>query len=484
MGLQIATIDKERKVEAARELLARRHARRNMLDFMDYVWWKRSPFLVGTHTQEIADRLTRAVDDYLEGVSTFLGIKVPFRHGKSDLVSRAFVTYFLGRAHGNDPDVIMSGYGSSLVTSFSRRCKAIINSERYQSLWPLRISPRNNTQDKWSIEGSTGEVIAVGLGGAITGHGGDLITFDDYCKKREEAESEVYRDKTWEAFRDDLMTRRAPTSIVVICATPWNVDDVFGRIEAEVQNNDDFPQFEYMEFPAKSEQYPTGYLFPERFSPEWYESQYATLGPYSASGLLDVNPVLRGGNLFNTDNIQYHNSIDEFPDCPLVRAWDLASTEKERIKDDPDWTAGVKLGVTYEKDVPHIWIHDVKACQKEAPARDALIKKTAEEDGGGVSILVESVAGYKDTYTQLRKILYGRRVVKKVLVSGEKLVRAQILEPAFEAGNVHVPKNAGWRRLFEKHFSEFPSGRHDDIVDATAIAFTDLYKKKRLVKTR
>lgn len=443
-------------------------ARRSYLRFMQYVWWMSTPFLVGPHTRAIAERLDEAIADFCAGKSTFLIIKCPFRHGKSDLVSRAFPPYFLARCADLDPDIIMSGYGSELVESFSRKAKSIINSRQYRSLFPhVVLSRLKNAVSKWGIEGSGGEVTAVGLGGAITGSGGHVIILDDYCKKREEAESEVYRNKMWESFKDDLMTRRAPVSIVIVCATPWHTDDIIGRIEREIRENAEFPRFDTISFPAQSNKYPSGFLFPERFDEEWYRSQRATLGAYSAAGLLDCNPVLRSGNMFKVDLVQVHDSLDEFPDIPYVRFWDLASTKKERVKDDPDRTAGPLLGVQRQGIVDHVWIKDLVVMQEEAPKRNARIIATTARDGAEVRIGVESVAGYKDTYTTLHDILKGQRTVTKVNVSSDKVVRAAPLEPVFEAGHFHILR-ADWNVEFVAEFGVFPSGKHDDIVDAVS----------------
>ena len=449
-------------------------ARRRFLRFMRHVWWMPGPLLEGVHTNAIAERLDQAVEDFLDGRSTFLVIKCPFRHGKSDMISRAFPAYFLGRCAHLEPDVIMSGYGASLVESFSRKAKAIIRSAPYRELFPgVELSGTKNTAAKWALEGSAGEVTAAGLGGAITGSGGHLLTLDDYCKKREEAESETYRRRVWESFKDDLMTRRAPVSITIVCATPWHVDDLIGRIDKEQRGNPEFPRFDVVSFPAQGERYPTGYLFPERFSPEWYKTQRATLGAYSAAGLLDCNPTARGGNMFPVDRVVIHDNPADFPDTRYTRFWDLASTAKERVKDDPDRTAGALVGVTSDGLVDDVWLKDLVVMQEEAPRRDARILATTARDGQAVRLCVESVAGYKDTYTTLKNVLRGKRTVHKVNVSSDKVVRAAPLEPVFEAGRFHILR-ADWNAMFLEEFGNFPSGKHDDIVDAVAGAYASL----------
>ena len=453
-------------------------ARRSLLHFMRAVWWEPGPFYEGRHTKAIARRLTQVVDDYKGGKSTFLVIQVPFRHGKSDLVSRALPPFFLGACHAKSPDVIMSTYAAELAESFSRKVKSIMASPAYQDVFPCAVVSRQKyATRKWNVEGSSGEVTVAGLKGQIMGFGGDLIIVDDYCKQREAAESETIRDTTWENFRD-IMTRRAPVSIVVICATPWHVDDVIGRLRDNMAEDIEFPRFEFMTFPAISEDYaPEKYLFPERFDDAWYTTQFATLGRYSAAALLQCDPQRRGGNMIDTTHVRIHESLDEFPDAPYTRFWDLASTEKERVKDDPDSTVGALVSVTRDAQslVDHLWVKDLVIIQAEAPKRDTTILATAERDGAAVGIAVESVAGYKDTYANVKKILRGKRMVTKVEVSVDKVVRAAPLEPLFEAGNVHLLK-AGWNARFLTEFTAFPSGKHDDVVDAVSGGYAERVK--------
>ena len=98
--------------EQAMAELLRRKAQTDLLAFMSYCWWMPTPLRIGRHTLATCARLTKAVDDYLlHGKMTYLLINMPFRHGKSDMVSRALPAYFLGRCSEKQPNVIMSGYG-------------------------------------------------------------------------------------------------------------------------------------------------------------------------------------------------------------------------------------------------------------------------------------------------------------------------------------------------------------------------------------
>lgn len=492
------------RVEAATELLARRKARRSLLAFMQYAWWGAQDFIVGLHTQTICDRIDRAIDDFRAGKSSFLIFTVPFRHGKSDIVSRALPAYFMGCCSEINPDIVSTGYGADLVQGFSRQSKRILESPQYRAVFPhVRLSSEKRTDAKWKVEyfrngiwvQSSGEVTVTGLGGALTGAGYHLGTLDDYCKSREEAESERYREKTWDSTTNEFMTRRAPVSITVITATPWHVDDVIGRAKKAQAENPDFPRFEVYSFPARGPanlngkivSYESEYLFEDRFDKQWYRSEYATLGAYGAAGLLDCDPTVRAGNMFNVDRVQIHNELGEFPDTRYVRFWDLASTAKEVAKSDPDYTAGVKVGVTYAEGngagpIPHLWIPDIVIGQWAAPRRDKIIRATADTDGPEVTVLIEQVAGYKDTVETIKAALAGLRVVRGVPVSTDKVVRAAPVEVLFDTlppgpMRVHILR-APWNDLFFKHHREFPFGIHDDVVDGVSGGYRYVVKHR------
>lgn len=442
---------------------------------MGVTWpYPATPFVAGRHTVAICDRLTQAVEDWRRGRSTFLLIAVPFRHGKSQMVSCALPGWFLGRCADLEPSVIISGYGASLVEGFSEQVQRTMQGELYQAIFP-GVTPEG-TRKSWNVAGSMGTVTAAGLGGALTGKGGHLIILDDYCKSRAEARSQVYRDKTWDALRSDLMTRQnAPACIFVITATPWHVDDVRGRIIKKMTEDPDFPRFEELNFPARL---PGVYdtLFPELISEDWYRLQRSVLGKQAAA-LLDCNPVIEGGNRFAVDTVIVHTSLEGWPKGREARGWDLASSSKERDKDDPDRTWGVKglvrkipLGGGIEK--KELWISSMVCCRAEAPERDALMRSTARADGPGVVQWVEAFAAYKDAYTQLRQALQGH-IVRPSRLPGDKSAKLADLEPVFDAGDVHVyaPGCGPWLDLWRSEFLAFPDGPHDDGCDATAVMF-------------
>ena len=423
----------------------------------------------GRHTLGMVHALDHAVKDLENGDNTYLIINLPPRHGKSDTGSRRLPPWALIR--NPSWEVILASYNYDLASEMSidaRRC--------YRAAGPLYdrfISEERDRIGAWRLpEG--GALYAAGIGGTVTGRGADVLILDDYFKNRQEAESIVTRDRLWDSFRSDFFTRLAPTHAVIIIANRWHPDDLVGRIEdlndpKSERYDPNMPKFRKLVYQAQSDD--GEWLFPERYSDNWYLTQRAGVSSYAWQAQFQQDPQPRSGNLLRADCVQV---VEEMPEgMHWTRAWDLASTRKDRAGEDPSYTVGSKVASRKDKTgALKLYVADVVRGQWEAPERDRNIIKTAAADGSSVGVAIESVAGYKDTYTRIRELLRGRSVVLKVTVgaaSGDKVARAECLEAAFEEGNVFI-KRAPWNDAWLREMASFPNGRHDDQVDSLVIA--------------
>lgn len=423
------------------------------------------PYQYGDHTNKIIEVCQEASDSLDRKQCYYAIVNCPPRHGKSDLISRRFPAWEILRHKENE--VILASYSAELAVELSidaRRAFTFAADD-------FGLSPGRMKDNAWGIEGHRGKVNAVGLGGSITGRGAHVLLIDDYIKNRQEAESETHRSHLWESFKSDLWTRRAPVHAVIIVATRWHEDDLVGRILKEHERNTSFPKFQVHRFPAQN---PDGsYLFPERFPESYYEGQKA-LGHYVWQGLYQNDPKPREGNLLRADRVTFIKPSEVPGGLAWRRGWDLASTAKERIKDDPDYTFGTLAA--YNAPSAAIYIRDVRGGQIGTLERDDLIRKTAEEDGPKVHVRIEAVGGYVDTYKRIKANLKGRVFVEKVTPQGDKVSRASALEPVFEAGHVYVVSEHGQPHWWDAWYNEvlaFPSGSHDDQVDSLVVALYD-----------
>jgi hypothetical protein len=60
-----------------------------------------------------------------------------------------------------------------------------------------------------------------------------LAVIDDPIRSHKDADSQAVRDRTWDWYKTDLLTRLRPGGRVVLIQTRWHEDDLAGRILAE-----------------------------------------------------------------------------------------------------------------------------------------------------------------------------------------------------------------------------------------------------------
>lgn len=413
------------------------------------------------------DALCAKLEAVERGECKRLIVTVPPRHGKSQTASILFPAWCLGR----DPrrKFVVASYGADLAKKHGRECNRIVAGESFRALFPACSLGGDlvDTQDEWETPGGGGYK-CVGVGGALTGHGGDYLLVDDALKNRADANSPTIRAGVTDWYRSTLRTRLAPGGAIIIIATRWHPADLSGIL----LNDKEGEKWDVLHFPAIDHEGKA--LWPERWPLEELAKTRASVGRHEWASLYQGEPTVRGGNIFQVDRIREENP-DKWEGLRFTRAWDMASSVKQRSGDDPDWTVGVLAAIRKEKDastgamIPHLYVRDVIFLREESPRRNARIKQAAEQDGQGVQIVVEAFGAYKDAANELTQALAGQRSIRQIRPPGDKMSKAAPLEPIFEAGNVHVPAGAPWLAQWLQHFEEFPQGAHDDACDATAL---------------
>ncbi len=169
---------------------------------------------------------------------------------------------------------------------------------------------------------------------------------------------------------------------------------------------------------------------------------------------------------------EWFKLIDVAPnDCKYVRYWDMAATEK-KANTDPDWTAGAKVGRNPQG---NYFIADMRHARVTPQSVEALITQTAQLDGRNTWIYMEQEPGASG---KTLVDYYGRKVLQGYTfypdkVTGDKSSRANPVSSQAEAGNVYIVKGA-WINDYLDEAESFPTGAHDDQVDAVSGAFTQL----------
>ena len=164
--------------------------------------------------------------------------------------------------------------------------------------------------------------------------------------------------------------------------------------------------------------------------------------------------------------------VDAAPsDIRMVRGWDLAGTPKVE-GNDPDWTAGTKIGVSRSTG-RYIVMHHVR--ERDTPHKiEALISNTASQDGPEVEISPpqDPAQAGKWQAASLIKMLAGY-TARATPEGGDKETRFGPFSAQCEAGNVDVLRGA-WNEEWFMNLEGFPEAAHDDDADSTSRAFNTL----------
>lgn len=469
--------------QAANELLARRKARSNVLDFTRYTF---PEYKVNWHHA----LLCRYLDRFVSGEIKRLMINMPPRHGKSELVSRRLPAYILGR--NPKARIIAASYAAELSERFNRDVQRIIDSPEYTRLFPdssLNTSNvRTVSQGTWLRNASIFEIVGqggvyrnAGVGGGITGMGFDYGFIDDPFKDAKEANSETIRNAKWEWYVSTFWTRQQKDAGICLTNTRWHMDDMAGRL-IERATSGEGEEWVILNLPAlmldidkKHPEDPRSYgeaLWPEEY-PESFSRNVELQNKFVFAALYQQAPVPQGAGLFDVSKIKV---IDALPsDMQTIRFYDLAATAKKHS----DYTAGVKLGIDKQE---NIYICHVYRVQKTPAALEDDIIANARLDGHGTRIRFEAEKqGLVQLDFLLRKPELRGFIVDGKAPDGDKYTRAQA--PASRVNTEKVFMLRGeWNRAFLDELSIFPMGAHDDQVDAFSGAYDALRELKPLPK--
>lgn len=441
------------------------------LSLAHFVLQMRPDYLMGWVHEEICDRLDRFLADVRAGKSPRLIITMPPRSGKSEIVSRCFPAYCLGR----DPDlqIIACSYSADLVSRFNRDVQRIIDSPEYAEVFPdtklsgKRGSSYVRTSELFEVVDHGGSYRSAGVGGGITGQGADILIIDDAVKDRSDADSQTIRDKTWDWYTSTAYTRLSPGGGVIAMATRWHMDDLIGRL-LERMNSGGGDHFEVVNYPAIAEQDEPHRkigeaLHPERYPVDRLNAIRKAIGERDWAAEYQQHPIPDGGAIFRAEWLKEYSPADLPPTFDMVvTSWDM--TFKDSAGSD------YVVGQVWGKKAANFYLLDQVRGRWDFVKTKAMFLQLAAKHPKALRKLVEDKANGTAVICELQKTVPG---IVPVTPTESKTSRAQSVTPFFEAGNVFIPaetKAVPWVREYRAELLSFPSGAHDDQVDATTQA--------------
>lgn len=469
---------------AAQLLLKRNRARSNLLDFTTFT---KNDYQISWHHRLICEKL----DQMAAGDIKRLLISVPVRHGKSELVSRRFPAFLLGI----NPDVriIACSYSADLSQRLNRDIQRIIDSPEYKVLFPdtkLNSSNvRTTAQGSWlrnsdlfEIVGHKGVYRSAGVGGGITGLGGDFLILDDPLKNHEEANSETVRNKIWEWYSAVFHSRQEKDAAILITMTRWHPDDIAGKVLELAQEDPNADQWEVITLPALSEDELAPYdqrtgpdqaLWPGKYPEETLLKTKATVPTYTWLSLYQQRPSAAKGNLFKRENFQYFTESQYSYDlqgpsgliqvpkasCIIFQTCDPAGTAKTHS----DYFVLSTWALTPKRDLLLLNVFRTKI----EGADHMEFFRVHSKFPGLAFIGFESVGIGKTTYQNLVR---ERFPVVDLKPQGDKFTRALSAAIRLGAKTTYFKSGAPWLSAFEEELLKFPNVKNDDQVDTLSQA--------------
>jgi predicted phage terminase large subunit-like protein len=438
------------------------------------------PRIVRTPALELLDE---NLIDAAEGRCPRLIFSMPPQEGKSQRVSRTFPAWLLAR----DPDkrIAIVSYETNTARRWGRAVRNDIRSN--PDKFGLRVRRDTSSAVEWQIEDHEGGVYSVGIQGALTGRPVDVLIIDDPLKGRAQAESEAFRQACWDFWTDTARTRFSPSTVVIVVQTRWHEDDLSGRLLAQ----DVRREWRYINIPAQADHKPEeGETDPLGREPgeflhsargrtvtDW-ENTRTDVGSRTWTSLYQGRPSPESGNVWKRHWWRRYSTPlwSQHPTKPdaywvhdvdqLVMSWDMTFKDTKGS----DYVVGQ---VWARKGADVFLLDQIRkrlTFTETLTAFQALVARWPQVGAKWV----EDKANGTAVINTLKSKIPG---IVAITPTESKYARATAVSPVIEAGNAHLPDKS--IALFEpeeliEEAAGFPNATHDDQVDATSQALSQL----------
>jgi predicted phage terminase large subunit-like protein len=444
------------ELELLTETINRRSIRRSLIEYA-----RLQGFEPAAHHRLIIKEL-EAVS---RGDTDNLLIFAPPGSAKSTYVSVLFIAWYL--ANHPTHNVLFATHSVEFAQRWGRKVRNDLGLNHL--ILGVEPDPSNQASDRWALK-SGGEYYGVGAGVGISGFRADLAVIDDPFGSREDAWSEIIREKRWAWYVDDFSARLKPSARRVIMHTRWHEEDIAGRVLEQIKQG--IISAKVISIPAiaveddvlgrKPGEYlwddPKGYNYASYLRTRQRESS-----PMMWSALYQQAPAPEDGDYFKAAWLRPYVTKPALNTLAVYGASDYAVTS-----DGGDYTVHVVVGVD-----PDGRMYLLDMWRKQASSDEwigafcDLVKEYnprewAEETGqirSGVGPFIERMQRDRKAWVYRREFP----------TRGDKAVRAQSIRGRMALDGLYVPQNAEWLPTLRSELMSFPAGKHDDIVDALGL---------------
>lgn len=428
----------------------------SFLFFVQQMW---PIFISGQHHKIMADAFERVANGTLKR----LIINMPPRHTKSEFASYLLPAWFLGKFP--EKKIIQTAHTAELSTGFGRKVRNLVSSEDYAKVFDTKLSSDSKAAGRWNTN-KGGEYFAIGVGGAVTGKGADLLIIDDPHSEQEAKQNNpAIFDGVYEWYTSGPRQRLQPNGAIIIVMTRWATRDLTGQI-LKKSGNDGVDEWEVIEFPAIL---PSGTpLWPAFWSKKELESLKAELPVAKWEAQYQQNPTGNEGAIIKRDQWRIWEK-DNMPQCEyIIQSWDTAFEKNNRA----DYSACTTWGIFERPDdkgnyKTNIILLDAFKQRMEFPELKKMALELYKQWEPDTLIIEKRAAGAPLIY-ELRKI--GVPLSEYTPGKGnDKISRVNSIADLFASGVVWCPTTR-WADEVMEELAAFPNGDNDDLVDSSSQA--------------
>lgn len=394
-----------------------------------------------------------------------LVVRLPPRHGKSELVSHWTATWH--KRVFPAQHVLLASYEATFAASWGRKVRQSFIEVGMigRDVFFDSLKDDHQAVNDWATS-EGGYMATSGVGGPVTGKGFHLGIVDDLVKNAEQAQSETYREKIWEWLTSTFWTRREPDGVMICVGTPWHRDDWLARLR-----NWNEPIHE-INLPAVAEdndplrRQPGQALWPERFDERTLEHIRLAQGPYYWSALYQQRPSLHEHAEWPESYFADHIWADDWRG-PFELSAAALDPSKGKDQKRGDYAAAVFVGLKGGK----LWVD----CWIDRRPVDVIVATTIEHTAEWQPDIVgletnawqELLAPEFDRQCQARRML--PLAIQPIENTVKKEVRIGRIGPYLARRQI-IFRDTKHCRLLVEQLKDFPLGDHDDGPDALEMA--------------
>lgn len=474
---------------------AAKPAAKALLDFTQYTMpdpnADERDFLKSRYQVKAVHRLlAEGLQSVMEGKTLRLMMSLPPQVGKSEVGSRRFMAYHIGKLPWKN--LMFGTYNQDFANEFGDDVRSIVEAERFKKVFPKVGFKAGSRARDHMVTTEGGKISFLGRGGSGSGRPADGFLIDDPLKDAKEAESKTLRDDVWNWYTRVANTRCHRLSWQVIIATRWHEDDLIGRLidpKNPYYNKDVAATWTYINIPAIIDDQKIAdilgqkvgeALWPERFPLETLAIA-RKMDPYGFSALYMGRPTPPEGAFYKAWHLKEYASPKDLPKHfrPYMTG-DLAVS--------PDKYADrscVPIWLLDEHD--DLWLHyDIFWDRKSSDETvDEIIERakrfkvmTAWFEKGQID---KAVGPFLEKRMKEEKVYFNIEKLPSIGV-GSKGLRSTSFRGRCAQGRVHFPGFAWWWPQAKEEMLKFTGSGNDmidDFPDACALigqALEDQFK--------